>query len=101
MRLKMNADKNLLTLRLTAIMFGADGINLYEFQAPDQSELPRFTAGGHIDLYLPNNIMRQYSLANPQNERRRYVVGIKRDATSRGGSQYFHETLRVGTLLKV
>jgi ferredoxin-NADP reductase len=90
-----------LDLRLTAISFGADSIHLFELQAPDGACLPPFTAGAHIDLQLPNGTMRQYSLCNPQSERHRYVVGVKRDPASRGGSQFMHEALRVGTILRV
>jgi ferredoxin-NADP reductase len=90
-----------LDLRLTAISFGADSIHLFELRAPDGASLPPFTAGAHIDLHLPNGTMRQYSLCNPQTERHRYVVGVKRDPASRGGSQFMHEALRVGTVLRV
>jgi tetrachlorobenzoquinone reductase len=90
-----------LELRLTSIAFAAEGIHLYDFRAPDGSQLPAFTAGSHIDIHLPNNVMRQYSLCNPQTERHRYVIGVKRDPASRGGSRFMHEDLRVGTRLRV
>jgi vanillate O-demethylase ferredoxin subunit len=89
-----------LLLRLAAITFGAEGIHLYELRAPDGAEMPRFTAGAHIDIGLPNGMVRQYSLCNPEAERHRYVIGVKRDPASRGGSRFMHEELRVGTLLR-
>ncbi len=85
--------------RLTAIRYAAEGIHLYEFAAVDGSALPAFAAGAHIDLHLPNGLVRQYSLCNPQVETHRYVVGIKRDPASRGGSACVHEQLKVGTVL--
>src|SRR5262249_30324592 len=78
----------------------AEGIHLYELRAPHGGELPAFAAGAHIDLSLPNGMMRQYSLSNPQAERHRYVIGVKRDPASRGGSRFMHEDLRVGTLMR-
>jgi vanillate O-demethylase ferredoxin subunit len=90
-----------LRARLTAIRYAAEGIHLYEFSPVDGAALPAFTAGAHIDLHLPNGLVRQYSLCNPQEETHRYVVGIKRDPTSRGGSSYVHEQLRVGAILQV
>jgi tetrachlorobenzoquinone reductase len=90
-----------LDLRLTAISFAADSIHLFELRAPDGACLPPFTAGAHIDIHLPNGTMRQYSLCNSQSERYRYVIGVKRDPASRGGSQFMHEALRVGTILRV
>jgi ferredoxin-NADP reductase len=87
--------------RLTAIRYAAEGIHLYEFCAADGGSLPAFTAGAHVDLHLPNGLVRQYSLCNPQHETQRYVVGIKRDPKSRGGSTYLHDQLRVGTVLQI
>jgi vanillate O-demethylase ferredoxin subunit len=90
-----------LTARLTAIRHAAEGIHLYEFSPVGGSALPAFTAGAHVDLHLPNGLVRQYSLCNPQDETHRYVVGIKRDAASRGGSSYVHDQLKVGTVLEI
>src|SRR5262245_56004786 len=94
-------SSELLHVRLTAIRYAAEGIHLYEFAAADGGALPPFTAGAHVDLHLPNGLVRQYSLCNPQQETHRYVVGIKRDPASRGGSSYVHDQLKVGTLLRV
>ncbi len=88
-----------LRARLTAIRYAAEGIHLYEFSPVDGSTFPAFTAGAHVDLHLPNGLVRQYSLCNAQEETHRYVVGIKRDAASRGGSAYVHDQLKVGTVL--
>ncbi len=88
-------------LRLSAIQYAARGVNLYEFRRMDGMALPAFTAGAHLDIVLPNGLIRQYSLVNSQNERDRYVVGVKHDPASRGGSRYMHESLRVGTAVPV
>jgi len=90
-----------LRARLTAIRHAAEGIHLYEFSALDGGPLPPFAAGAHVDLHLPNGLVRQYSLCNPQHETHRYVVGIKRDPASRGGSSFIHDQLRVGTVLEL
>ncbi len=90
-----------LQLRLSAITWKAPGINTYEFRLPSGGELPAFAAGAHIDLYLPNGIVRSYSLANAQSERDRYVVGVQKDRSSRGGSRCLHEDVHVGDIIKV
>ncbi|MBI2726449.1 MAG: oxidoreductase [Polaromonas sp.] len=54
------------------------------------AELPAFTAGAHIDVHLPNGLIRQYSLCNSPSERHRYVIGVLRDANTRGGSAAVH-----------
>jgi ferredoxin-NADP reductase len=89
----------LLRARLTAIRYAAEGIHRYEFSAVDGGALPAFTAGAHIDLHLPNGLVRQYSLCNDPRETQRYVVGIKKDAQSRGGSSYVHDQLKVGMVM--
>lgn len=58
-------------------------------------EFPAFTAGAHIDLQLPNGLVRNYSLCNSSAERHRYVIAVLLDRHSRGGSRCVHETLRV------
>jgi vanillate O-demethylase ferredoxin subunit len=74
----------------------AQGIRRYELRPPAGVALPPFTAGAHIDLHLPNGMVRSYSLVNPQEERHRYVIAINRDLASRGGSLWLHDTLRPG-----
>ncbi|MDB5829193.1 MAG: ferredoxin [Variovorax sp.] len=88
-------------MRLTGIRYASPGIHLYEFQPVEDGALPAFTPGAHIDLHLGNDLVRQYSLVNAPEDRARYVVGIKRDAASRGGSAFVHEGLRVGDVIGV
>lgn len=78
-----------------------DAIAVFELRARGGGELPPFTAGAHIDLYLPNGLVRSYSLLNDPGERDRYVIGVSRDAASRGGSAYVHEHVQVGTELTI
>lgn len=89
------------TLRLTAVRYVARDTHVFEFSAPDGSTLPEAEPGAHITLSLPNGLSRQYSLVHAGCALRHYEVGVKRDPHSRGGSQYLHESLRVGTLLPV
>jgi ferredoxin-NADP reductase len=65
------------------------------------AELPAFEAGAHVDLHLPNGMVRSYSLINPATERHRYVVAVQEDRQSRGGSRYVHQQLRVGSTLPI
>lgn len=63
--------------------------------------LPAFEAGAHIDLHLPNGMVRSYSLLNDPSERHRYVIAVLKDKASRGGSRCVHEQLRVGMALDI
>ena len=55
----------------------------------------------HIDLTLPNGLVRSYSLVNPQSERHRYVIAVQKDRASRGGSKWIHENFRAGDIVTV
>lgn len=97
----MALPKSITPMRLQSIQFAARDINLFEFVSLHGESLPPFSAGAHIDLYLPNGMVRQYSLCNSEQDRHRYIVGVKRDGQGRGGSQFMHENLRVGSVLEV
>lgn len=88
-------------LRLQAVRYEAQGVHSFEWVSPSGGDLPAFTAGAHIDLHLPNGMVRSYSLANDPAERHRYVVAIQRDAKTRGGSACAHDALRVGQCLRI
>ena len=88
-------------LRLVAIAYAAEGTNTYEFQSLDGSPLPLYEPGAHIGLHLPNGIARDYSLTRPYKTGEGYLVGVKRDAASKGGSRYIHDNLRVGQILDI
>jgi ferredoxin-NADP reductase len=46
-------------------------------------------------------MVRSYSLLNDCSERHRYVLGVLKDAKSRGGSKAVHEQLRVGMRIEI
>ncbi len=79
----------------------AEGILSCDLRPVAGGELPAFTAGAHIDLYLPERRVRSYSLVNPQEERHRYVIAVNRDAASRGGSAWVHDNVRAGGRLAI
>lgn len=68
--------------------------------SPDRP-LPRFQAGAHIDIQLPDGSMRQYSLANDPAEPGVFEIAVKLEEQSRGGSQWLHSDVAVGDVLKV
>src|SRR5580658_1344191 len=91
----------LIDVRLAAIEPVARDTNVYSFERPDGGRLPPYKPGAHIDIHLPNGLIRQFSLLNPDDSPERYVVAIKRDAASRGGSRYIFDDLRAGHALKI
>lgn len=83
------------------LRFEADDIISVELRPVDGTNFPAFEAGSHIDLHLPNGMVRSYSLCNDSRETHRYVVGVLKDRASRGGSRCVHEQLRVGMRLSI
>lgn len=73
----------------------------FELVDPEGAELPAFSAGSHIDVTLPGGLVRQYSLCNSSSERHRYLIGVWKDANSRGGSVALHQTVNVGDTLQI
>jgi ferredoxin-NADP reductase len=93
--------EGMMQVRVKRISYEAENINSYELVAPGGGDLEPFTAGCHIDLHLPNGMIRSYSLLNDQRERNRYVVAVDKDAASRGGSSFIHETVRAGDIITI
>lgn len=89
-----------LQVLIRAIRYEAEGVLSFELVAPDGACLPDFTPGAHIDVHLPNGLVRQYSLTNAANGRH-YIIGVGLDRTSRGGSRWLHDQARPGQILTI
>jgi ferredoxin-NADP reductase len=78
----------------------AEAVDLFDLAAADGSPLPEWEPGSHIDLLLPADEERQYSLvagAPPGLWR----IAVLREAAGRGGSIWIHNSLAVGRELTV
>lgn len=90
-----------LDLRVTALRWLAPSIREIELAAPDGAALPQAGAGAHVDLALPGDLARSYSLVNGPGDGARYLLAVNRDSASRGGSAYICDALRPGAMLRV
>lgn len=79
----------------------AQDICSYELASTNGAPLPAFSAGAHIDVHLPDGLVRQYSLCNHSEERHRYQIGVLKDPVSRGGSRAMHDLIQIGTRLLI
>ncbi|MGA2941676.1 MAG: PDR/VanB family oxidoreductase [Xanthobacteraceae bacterium] len=95
------AAHGLIDARLTKIEDVARDTKIFTFQRVDGGKLPGYKPGAHIDLHLPNGMLRQFSLTVPVSDPDGYTVGVKRDENSRGGSRYIIEQMKVGDLIKI
>lgn len=98
----------MLAVRVHALRAEACDVLSLDLRPVGDGALPGFSAGSHIDLEVPVGrgggqavLLRQYSLCNSSGERHRYVVGVGRDAASRGGSAALHDSVRVGDILRI
>ena len=89
-----------LTLRLRRIAWEATGVLSLEFTDPDGAELPQFGPGAHVDLHLPDGMIRQYSLCGDPADRTTYRVAV-REVEGGRVSRAIHRELRPGTLLAI
>jgi len=90
-----------LEVRVVRKQLEAQDICSFELVQTNGKPLPAFSAGSHIDVHLPNGLTRQYSLCNDPRESHRYLIGVLRDAASRGGSQAMHEAIAEGSTLRI
>ena len=95
----MNASE--LQVRVVRKAREAEDIATFELAAVDGRALPAFSAGSHVDVQLPGGLTRQYSLCNDPAESHRYLIGVLRDAGSRGGSRAMHEQVNEGDMLQI
>jgi vanillate O-demethylase ferredoxin subunit len=86
---------------VTAKTHETDDICSFELCRPDGLDLPAFDPGAHIDVHLPNGLIRQYSLYNHPGDTTRYLIGVLKDPASRGGSLTLHEQVAEGDRLQI
>jgi phthalate 4,5-dioxygenase reductase subunit len=96
-----NADPVLIPRRVTRAERIAEDIHLFELRDPAGGELPEFSAGAHVQVRVPNGLVRKYSLCNDPAERDRYVIAVKREVPGRGGSESMIRDIAAGAEVPV
>ncbi len=76
-----------------------DTVTKYEFTALDGSPLPEWSAGGHLDVLVSPEFLRQYSLSGNPADRSHYQIGVLREDGGRGGSALLHRIFEPGRKL--
>jgi vanillate monooxygenase ferredoxin subunit len=76
-------------------------IRSFRLEPADGGAFPSFTPGSHIDVHLPNGLVRQYSLCTAPHDGSFYRIAVKREAQSRGGSHAMHGSVKVGDVLRI
>ncbi|MEQ0565474.1 PDR/VanB family oxidoreductase [Amycolatopsis sp. NEAU-NG30] len=79
----------------------ADGVVRLTLRATGGGPLPPWEPGAHIDLVLPGDVVRQYSLCGSPEDTSAYQVAVLREPDGRGGSAYVHDELVAGQRVRV
>lgn len=85
---------------IEAIRPVATGIVQLSLKPEAASQTLEVTPGAHIDLHLPNGLVRQYSLINPA-AGETLDVAVNLDPHSRGGSRCVHQDLKAGDRIEI
>lgn len=88
-------------MRVTRIRREALDVKSFELSLANGGEIPPFTPGAHIDVHIDAGIVRQYSLCNGPGDTSAFLIAVKKEAASRGGSRLMDERVREGDLLQI
>lgn len=86
----MGVASSRMEARVVRKCHAAQDIALFELEALNGGALPSFSAGSHIDVFLGDSLVRQYSLCNAPDTASRYEICVLREPASRGGSAAMH-----------
>jgi cytochrome P450/ferredoxin-NADP reductase len=95
------AESDTLRVRVAARCLVAQDIVALELESADDTPLPPFEPGAHVDVQLGADLLRQYSISNHPAQRGRYRLGVLLDPNSRGGSAAVHAGCQVGQVLQI
>lgn len=98
---KDHTDDLLLNVRIGSRKPEAEGIISLQLYPCDGVTLPAYRAGAHIDVHLPNGLVRQYSLFGDPSDTACYQIAVLREPNGRGGSRCVHDELREGDMLRI
>lgn len=80
---------------------GTHDTRVFRMRRRDGLPLPPYRPGSHIDVHLPNGLVRQYSLCGADCHAPEYRIAVKRSPVSRGGSAWLHDHACTGTALRI
>jgi ferredoxin-NADP reductase len=86
---------------VTEVAAVADDIVMVTLARPGGEPLPEWSPGAHIDLELAPGLERQYSLCSDPADRSAWRVAVLRELGGRGGSEFVHTSVSVGSVLTV
>lgn len=91
----------MLRVRVAEVLEETSNIKSFRLKRTDGAPFDPYPAGAHIDVVGPTAVVRQYSLCSPPDEPDEYVVAVKLEPESRGGSVALHDRVEVGHELEI
>ena len=90
----------LIDVVVTGIVQETPTVKSLQLARPDGTPLGSYLPGAHVDVVGPTAVTRQYSLCSRPDDGDSYLVAVKREENSRGGSVALHD-VQVGDTLKI
>lgn len=87
-------------VEVTDVTREADGVVSLRLEHTLGEPLPSWEPGAHIDVRLPNGLVRQYSLCSLPDDPA-WLIAVLRERAGRGGSAFIHDELRAGSKVQV
>ncbi|MDF0529273.1 PDR/VanB family oxidoreductase [Tsukamurella sp. 8F] len=94
------SDTDLIDVTVAEIVQETPTVKSFRLVRADGEPIGSYTPGAHIDVVGPTAVTRQYSLCGTPDADDAYIVAVKREDLSRGGSSALHE-LAVGDTLRI
>ncbi|MRI57287.1 oxidoreductase [Methylobacterium sp. DB1607] len=91
-------------VRVTEIEQATSSVRRFRLAPTSGETLPPFAAGAHVVVLMPaadRTIRNAYSLVDRAEDGSSYRIGVLRTQESRGGSKFMHESVAVGSELKI
>ncbi len=79
----------------------AEDIACLELSPENGSRFPPFSAGSHVDVFIDDTTIRQYSISNDPRDHSFYRLAIQKEPLSRGGSSAIHRRFRTGDRIRI
>ncbi|WP_018296687.1 cytochrome P450/oxidoreductase [Corynebacterium lubricantis] len=86
------------TMEVTEVTEVTDKIRRFTLTPTDGAKLPRAFSGAHIEINA-GGLNRQYSLVHATPDF--WEIAVQREDDSRGGSQWLHDNVQVGSIVEV
>ena len=98
---KIDSEAPVIRVQLHKAVAMSDRVSRYVLKSLDDSELPEWTAGAHLDIVVAPEFLRQYSMSGDPADRSYYEIGVLREDDGRGGSKLLHRIFSEGRRLFV